>query len=167
MKQNLQAIIIPYIILAILAGLLLWYVKRQITKAGSGLLEGLGIKESEADKEAERTNEELTYSAFSPEFFQTAAATKAKALILTKATGDKLAKQLYNSHGFINDDESQMVDVFKQLKTKSQVSFLAHIFAYNYKTDMQTFLKNYFDEDDEYKAVLRYVNQLPNYNVAK
>lgn len=166
MKQNLQAIIVPYIILAILAGLLLWYVKRQITKAGGNILEGLGFKDSDEDTEINEKVEKLTVSAFSPKFYEQS---PKGSLLLTSATGDKLAKQLKDSVGWLNDNEQQFVDVFKQLKTKSQVSYLAYKFAKNYKLDMLTFIQNYFGDEwgttanKEYNAVIKYVNNLPNY----
>lgn len=158
-----------YSILAIIALLLLWYIKNQIEKAGSGLLQGLGLKDSDEDKAINKDVEKLTISAFSPKFFQTPTAAKNKATILTKAYGDKLAKKLKESHGFANDNEEQFVDVFKALKTKSQVSHLAHIFSLNYNLDMLTFVQDYFgdewgtDANKEYNAVIKYVASLPDY----
>jgi len=70
--------IIGYLFLALFAVFLLWYVKKLLTQAGSGLLTGLGFKDSEEDKEIEKAAENLTITAFSPNFYKTAMAKKIK-----------------------------------------------------------------------------------------
>ena len=147
-------------------------IKKSLRNAGEALNILDTEEEDKKEKEYEKNQTELELSAFSPLFFQTEKAKNAKASIFTQATANRLTSQLKNSVGTFNDDEQMFVSVFKNCKTKSQVSFLAYVFKNKYSKDMFQFINDYFNDEwgttanKEYKTVLNYVAKLPNY-VAK
>src|SRR4051812_32746044 len=89
------------------------------------ILKKLGIKESADSKKSKQLG---NTNAFDPNYWkQGGAGTK----LITVSGASAYAKVLYDAHGFFNDDEDKVRGVFRQLRTKSQVSFLSDIF---YKT---------------------------------
>lgn len=81
--------------------------------------------------------------------------------VLTMASVNKLVADLLDSHGVFNDDEEKMTGVFKQLKFKSQYSFLADYFTRKTGQDLTAWLKNYFS-DSELSVPFNWVNSLPS-----
>ena len=80
-------------------------------------------------------------------------------------------QQIYDALGYVTDDEAAVTSVFRQLKTKSQVSFMADQFQQKYKTDLLQFLKNGKGvlpqaglNNDELSTIINIVNRLPKYN---
>jgi len=63
-------------------------------------------------------------------------------LLITRAGAVNFSKIIYNSFGLLGDDEAKIMGVFRQLRTQSQVAFLAKIFFETYKTDLLEYLKN-------------------------
>ncbi len=86
-----------------------------------------------------------------------------KVRILTKASADKLAAQIYNAKGVLNDDEEAVYKAIGALKSKVQFSYLASVFYDNYKVDMQDYLKDFLSEGDEFPKVNAIVTGLPAY----
>ena len=133
------------------------------------LLQKVGIVKTAEDKLVEsQTNLGNSQNAFSPIFYKTGpAGTK----LLTYAGSADLAKRIYEAMGYFTDDESAVYSVFRSLKTKSQVSFLAERFASIYGVDLLEYLKrgrNQFNpgsgmNTDELAVVLNIVNKLPSF----
>lgn len=98
---------------------------------------------------------------FDPKFWKQGGA---GAMILTDAGAKIYAKQLYNAKGLVNDDEAAVYDVFKRMKTKSQVSYLSDKFSLYYNTDLISYLQSFLNPEELLK-VKTIVNPLPNFKV--
>lgn len=128
--------------------------------AGYKLLQKIGLVKTAADAAASNAAASLqNANYFSPDYYKTGGA---GTLILTAAASDFLAKSIYDSKGIFNDDEDKLFGVFKSLKTKSQVSFLAEVFYRKYKRDMIAYI-NSFLNDKEMLTLKNIVDKLPNY----
>ena len=90
--------------------------------------------------------------------------------ILTAASAQALAKKIYDAFGFFYDNEAEAKNVFRQLKTKSQVAFLAQTFSNLYGKDLLEYIKNGYGPSPaaglsqaDYEEVLKLVEKLPKY----
>lgn len=101
------------------------------------LMEKLGLTKtkSELDILSESTNPN---SAWSPLYWQSAGR---GALILTDNAVNEFCETIYNSVGYVYDDFEKVLAVFKQLKSKSQVSFLVDRFNQKYNKDLLLWLQ--------------------------
>lgn len=72
------------------------------------------------------------------------------------------ADTLYNAKGIFKDDENSVLNIFRNLQTQYQVSFLAMIFSFFYKKDMLTYMKSFMD-DNNLKEVLEIIKNYPQY----
>jgi len=88
---------------------------------------------------------------------------------LTASGGDLFSKQIYNAFTLFKDNFDQIMGVFNQLQTKTQVSVLADYFQQKYNRDLLTFLKDGggvlpWDglSDAQFYTLTTYVNNLPN-----
>ena len=139
-----------------------------ISKLGTGLQNifgSIGIGNTTADEERidEIEKKEKKGNYFLPSYFQKAPKNR-RAMLFTRATADKLAKQIFDSVGIVYDTPNQALAAFKQCKYKTQVSFLAFVFQQNHKRDLQTWLSDKFDTDAQqsvYLKILEYTSQLP------
>lgn len=61
--------------------------------------------------------------------------------IMPEPTND-LAKNLYDSFSWTSDDFNEVFSTFKKLSNKRQVSYLAYVFAKNYKQDLLQYMKD-------------------------
>jgi len=89
-------------------------------------------------------------------------------LLLTSQSANILVLAILNSVGWFKDDFSQVLGVIKQLKTQSQVSYLADKFAQYQGQDLLTWLQGDTYPSDRYSAeqvnqLIQYVKQLPKY----
>jgi hypothetical protein len=135
------------------------------------ILNKLGITKSDIDRTIEnQENKGNKENPFSPLFYKSAPP-KTIMKLLTIATAESYAKQLYDAMGVFGDDESKVYGVFRNLKTQSQLSFLAEIFQRKYKMDLLDYLKRGYSNinpasglnNDEMNTVLSIVNKLPKY----
>ena len=78
---------------------------------------------------------------FNPNYYKN----KAGAKILTVAGAAMLAKKVYDSKGYFNDDEAQLYSVFQSLTDKTQVSFLAEQFAKIYNKSLYGYLDSFLN----------------------
>ena len=90
--------------------------------------------------------------------------------LLTVASANTLSKNIYDSFGFFYDNEDEAKNVFRKLKTKSQVAFLAQTFSNLYKKDLLEYIKNGYGPSpaaglstDDYDEILKLVDKLPKY----
>jgi hypothetical protein len=91
-----------------------------------------------------------------------------KYTILTSASKEAIAKQIYDSFGFFSDDENKFKDAFRKLKTQAQVADIARYFSQKYSKDLLEFIKNGYGpfpnaglSDADYNDVLKQVTKLP------
>lgn len=90
--------------------------------------------------------------------------------ILTGASADAIAKQIYDSFGFWSDDENKFKDAFRKFKTQAQVAQVARLFSQKYGKDLLEFIKNGYGpfpnaglSDADYNDTLKLVTKLPKY----
>lgn len=63
------------------------------------------------------------------------------AIILTTAAVEKMVTDIYNAFGLFNDCEECVTAVFKQLKFKTQVSYLSDYFYKKYGQDLLSYIR--------------------------
>jgi hypothetical protein len=133
------------------------------------ILTKLGIQKTDSDRLVDRQeNLPNNQNAFSPTFYKTGGS---GTLLLTMAVKQNLAKRIYDALGVFSDDESAIFSVFRQLKSQSQVSYLAEYFGQKYKSDLLDYLKRGYSSfnpasglsAEELQIVLNIVNNLPKY----
>lgn len=159
-------------VLIVVVGLILAVILfGKLIKFGEGFLEGLGLKDSkeekankdDIDRKVNQANAKGNNSPWSPKFYKAApSGTK----IPTQSTADSLAKQLWESVGYIVDTPNKGAGAIKQCSTKAGVSFVADRFQVKYKLDLLTWLQSKYDTDEQREVLadmLRYVENLPNY----
>lgn len=120
------------------------------------LLESLNLKESSEDRESKKSEDKAALSVFNPNYYKA----NLPCTIITTSSADLLSKRIYDAMGFFNDDEAAVFGVFRQLKSKCQVSFLSERFYLIYKKDLLSYLKTYFNQS-EMNTVFEIVNRLP------
>lgn len=160
---------ISLIIIVLLVVVVAWMLIKRVFGGLDGILEALGLKESDADKkrrlalEAQTNNANNPESAFSPTLYKKA---PAGSKLVTAAKADQLAKQIWDSVGRVWDDPESGLSAIKQLPSKAAVSFVADKFASKYQRDMIGWLQIKYDTDQQKDILLQiydYVNQLPKY----
>lgn len=115
---------------------------------------------------AEQSN---PYSPWKPNYWRYAN-TKTAVLLLTNAAALDYAKKIQNAFAVLQDNFNEIMGVFSQLRTKTQVSFLADIFQQKYNQDLLTFLRDAggllpWDglSDDHLKIITDLVAAMPDY----
>ncbi len=155
------------LILIVLAGIvIIFLVIYNYTKGIGSVLEMIGLKDDKEDKAIEdRLNINLNKAEDAGYWKPTLWQQKKGCQILTQSASQKLADQIYNSVGYFTDTPEQAVSAFKQLKYKSQVSYLVDRFNALHQLDLKTFLNNRFDTTEQKKAlndIYNYTSKLPN-----
>jgi hypothetical protein len=111
------------------------------------ILQKVGIIKTAEDKQREKEEEQLgtsTDSPFSPKYWQNIPG----ALLLTKASAEKMADTIEGAVGDVWDDENTVYGVLKQLKSKTQLSFLADIFYQRHKMDLYQLIRRNFSDSE-------------------
>jgi hypothetical protein len=135
------------------------------TKVIKPLLEGVGLSQSEAELEVERQTSNPA-SPWNPNYWK-----KGTATIITNDLVNKYINTIWNAPGYFNDDFDAVLGVFKQLKAKSQVSYLADKFNQVKGKDLLNWLlgggalswpADRFSAD-QVNQLIKYVNGLKNY----
>ena len=130
------------------------------------ILEGLGLKDTDAELASKKLQDKVeNYAAdknyWSPRFYQNPPSGYVS-MILTYQVSNSLAQSLDDAAGIFNDDESQIYAVFRSLKYKTQVSYLAYWFNKLYNKDLYQWLKGDVLNNEELQVVLKITEQLPN-----
>ena len=106
-------------------------------------------------------------SPWKPTFWKAA---PAGAALLKSAIANQYAETIHGAFTVFQDDFNAIMSVFNQLRTKSQVSFLADIFSQKYNEDLLSFLTDGggilpWDglNDDNLAKITDLVNRLPQY----
>lgn len=162
-KSTVDSIVENKPLMIIGAGVLAYFLV--IKPSGTALLEKLGLKKTQdqLQNDAAATNQ----NAWNPVFWKSG---PGGTLLLTQAVADGFATAIYNAFTIWQDDYNAIVNVVKQCKTKSQVSFIAYAFQNKYKQDMYEYMRdpggiNPWDglSDEHLTALNNYVSKLPDY----
>lgn len=122
------------------------------------ILVATGIIDSPDDKkrdEIEKQYGTASNSAFNPNWYKSVPG----AVLVTRATAENLAAIIYDAMGFFNDNEDAVYAVFRQLKAKTQVSWIADVFFQKYNADLYQFLRGRMS-DSEMDIIHGIVNNL-------
>jgi hypothetical protein len=131
------------------------------------ILEGLGIWDSKDTKQLDADSGNPN-SWWNPLYWQNKPANVEYTSPITEATARTYAKQIYDAFGIFNDNEEQVISVFRHLPSKAAGSFLAWVFAKQYNEDLLTFLRGGWWPQDrlsdaDVNTINNYVNRLPAY----
>lgn len=129
------------------------------------LLKKIGIKDDAQDKRnnnliSDLENQPANKNYFNPNYYKQRVNNKV-AMVFTPASGDMLAKKIYDSAGFFNDNESEIYGAFRQCRFKAQVSFIAARFYLLYKKDLYLWLKKDVFNESEMISLLNITDPLP------
>lgn len=58
----------------------------------------------------------------------------------------QIAKQIWDSKGFFNDNEEQLFDAFQKARNQAQISYISGVFQRDYKRDLFSFLQGFLDQ---------------------
>lgn len=170
-KNESQGAGIAKVLLYVAIVVVIFIVVGKFFKGIDGLLQKIGLQDSKEEKEnkekvsnaVDKESTKGNESAWSPRFYQGA---PYGAVLLTASSAESLAKRMWDSVGYFVDSPSKGAGVIRQLKTKAQVSHLAHKFFQKYGIDLLPWLQNKYDtsEQKEYLAdMLRHVEALPKW----
>lgn len=112
------------------------------------VLQKVGVVETKESREEDQritTNATMLNNPFSPRYYQERGA---GAVLLTRASAEGMAAQIYNAIGNFYDDENAIYGVFRQLKYKTQVSFLSDVFYKKYGVDMYNLLQRNLSQSE-------------------
>jgi hypothetical protein len=122
------------------------------------LLKNIGLfpsKEDKANAAADINNATGLKNAFNPNYYKGIVG----AMLLSKADADAKAKVLYDAKDPFDDDEDDVYGVFRQLKAKTQVSWIADRFYALYQVDLYNYLRGFLSTS-EMEVVNGIVNNL-------
>lgn len=71
-----------------------------------------------------------------------------------------IAKQIWNSKGIFNDNETQLFDAFQKARNQAQISYIAGVFQRDYKRDLFSFLQSFLN-DAELSKVYQIIKGKP------
>jgi hypothetical protein len=130
-----------------------------------GLFDSLGLSSSPEDISVINTAQDPG-TPWSPTFYKTLQAQGKNVWLLTQASADLLAKQIYTSTGAFSDNWPQAFGAIKQCKYKTQISFLCERFKIKYNADLITWLPGGIWPADrfsnaEVSQAIEYVKKLP------
>lgn len=141
-----------------------------IAQAFGSVTDALGITDSEATKAnkqavANAQNQAAsTGSPWSPQFYKSA---PSGSHIMTQATADALALEVWNSVGIFSTSIEDVYAAMKQLGYQTQISFLADRFNALYNKDLFSWLTLQYTKmgtpDPVLSTIIDYVNSLPRY----
>jgi hypothetical protein len=135
------------------------------TKVIKPILEGVGLQKSSEEIEIEKQTSNPS-SPWNPNYWR-----KGGATIITNSKVQQFVNTIWNAPGYFSDDFDAVLGVFKQLKTKSQVSYLAHKFNEMKGKDLLSWLQgggalswpaDRFSSE-QVNQLIKYVNGLKNY----
>jgi hypothetical protein len=153
-------------ILAIVAIVIAYFLFKDIQNMLKNGLAKIGIGSSTSedkvdtliDKEKKHTQE-----AFSPLYWDKVPKGK-KSVLIKMEQAKKYCDQISHAIGYIYDNEEEIVAVFKQLKYKTQVSWLCKVWSDTNKSDLFNYLNDKLDRPKQREAwleIVSYVDKLP------
>ena len=124
---------------------------------GRNILENLGLVSSRQEQNA--LNQMATDNYFNPNYWKQ----QPGALIITESYTRQFTETIYEAYGWFNDDEAAIYGIFEQMKTKSQVSWLAMKFQEYYNKSLLEYLKSFLNSE-ELATIATIINKLPKFN---
>jgi hypothetical protein len=79
--------------------------------------------------------------------------------IISNDVATEYAKQVYDSKGFFKDNDSAVINIFKQVGTRGDIAKIVMAFSQKYSKDMGDYLK--FMDKDNYQLIFDYVSNMP------
>jgi len=122
---------------------------------------GLGTSISEDKTEAQIEKTEKKADEFSPLYWQKKVKGKGASLI-KQATTDEYIQTIYDGIGFFKDSPEQILGVFRKLKYKTQVSWIADNWQKKHKSDLQAWLSDRLDTESQREAYLQILSITKN-----
>jgi hypothetical protein len=149
-------------------GILLYF----FTKTGKSITDLLGITKSNEEKTAVNLSEALPENNFFNVNYWQLLNKKGRVFILTANDSLKYSKIIRDSISMLpfTTDANKIINVFHNLKYKSQVSYLANQFSKKYGDDLFTYIKAGYKlpigntglTESELYTIINYINKLPN-----
>ncbi len=140
----------------------IWYL---FGKLGS-MVPSFGKEDEVEDRKVQQEALKID-SPFNPNFYKTG---PVGTLLITSQAANTFVLAILNSVGWFQDDFSKVLGIFKQLKTQSQVSYLADKFAAYEGQDLLTWLRGSTYPNDRFSAeevnqIVQYAKSLPKYKL--
>jgi hypothetical protein len=144
------------------------YKKKNILK---NIYDAINDTTSEQGQQAILTEENqlLGSNAFDPNFWKKTTGTKPNPnLLMPTKIAREIADKIYHSIGSINDDEKGIINQFKRLTSKGQVSQVSSAYQNPPKSygdlgrDVTEALTGWTDDDSYITQLTTYINSLPN-----
>lgn len=131
------------------------------------LLESLGIWQ-DADGAALDNATNNPNSFWSPIFWQNKPTYTPWTYTINEAQAIGILQQIQDCFSFYNDNEERAIGIFKTLRTQSNLSYLAYVFADQGKGDLLTYLRggNWPQDrlsDADVQVINQYISRLPKY----
>ena len=124
------------------------------------LLKKLGLKKDteEIEKEQSIIKAEKD-AAFSPDYWKVAP--RPKTIFGASPSAAQIAKEIKDSWGTFNDDETRIFAAVKRARTKTMFSQLVSAYRDLYKADLYNVFKDKLSES-EFFTIVKYVKDLPD-----
>ena len=135
-----------------------------ITTGTGDTLASLGIGKSSSQVDTEKKTNALSTAGnnnpFNPLYYKNHSGN-----IMTAASGDTLATDIYDSVGIFIDEPSKALNALKQCSNKNQISFVAERFNNKYGKDLFAYLTTNFDTTSFVYTVqpIDYLTQMLDY----
>lgn len=120
------------------------------------ILRATGVIKSSEEKQQDKQEENFSVSPdspFNPNYYKS----KPGALLVTKAIAQQIAEKIHDAGGWFNDNEEQVYGALRQLKAKTQLSWVADNFYTLYGEDMYQYMRSFLDDSE-----MQIVNGLAN-----
>lgn len=135
------------------------------------LLQSLNLMDTREEKDAAKLqsqteNAEVSKDYWNPNYLKQAG-TGYNVYLMTEENMRTYAKRIYDAKGTFNDDEESIFAVFRLMKYKTQIAFLAFWFNKLYQKDLYTFLRDGVFNKDELATLLTITSKLPTGFVKK
>jgi hypothetical protein len=146
METNDKIKIAAFLVIAVLVIIIVWRILGKV-----GLVKSKEAKQKESAVEDFNTLRQFEQGYSKGKTFAP----------LGKVVSDIYAKELYNAHGVLNDNEDQVYSTFGKLKNKMNISEVSDSFYNLYKKDLRAYLG--FLDPAEKTKLMGIINRLPNF----
>lgn len=117
------------------------------------ILETLNVVDTATEKKERKLIEKFDTSEFwSPNYWKKLSTT-GKVKLTKKQTALDLAKRIYESKKFFNDDENKLYSVFRLINYQTQVSWVAFNFDLLYQSDMWNYIKSFTNREEQAEII--------------
>lgn len=149
--KNVLALMVPVVAIGVPL-----YVYNQVKSGGSALLESVGLKDTDVDRFVD--SEMKNTNAFDPKLYLS----KSNIIVVNLTSATVWANAIDNAIGYIYDDEEAIYAVFRQAKSKADVSRLTDVFFSVTGKDLLGYLRSNLN-DSEMSIILAIVKKLPTF----